>query len=85
MAIKGAYDYKGIAISDAYVKITSVNWSCNSNQVTSEKTPAVYNSDGSIKTEAVMETIIALVSIKIRQQGMQIQIILSLVLVVVLQ
>ena len=56
MAIKGAYNYKGIAISDAYVKINNVNWSCNSNQVTSEKTPAVYNSDGSIKTEAVMET-----------------------------
>ena len=56
MAIKGAYDYKGIAISDAYVKINSVNWNCNSNQVTSEKTPAVYNSDGTLKTEQVMET-----------------------------
>ena len=56
MAIKGAYDYKGIAISDAYVKINNVSWSCNSNQSTSEKTAAVYNSDGTLKTEAVMET-----------------------------
>ena len=56
MAIKGAYNYKGLAVSDAYIKINSVNWNCNSNQVTSEKTAAVYNSDGSLKTEAVMET-----------------------------
>ena len=56
MAIKGAYNYKGIAISDAYVKISGVSWDCNSNQVTSEKTAAVYNSDGSVKTDAVMET-----------------------------
>ena len=56
MAIKGAYNYKGLAVSDAYIKINSVNWNCNSNQVTSEKTAAVYNSDGTLKTEAVMET-----------------------------
>ena len=56
MAIKGAYNYKGLAVSDAYIKINSVNWSCTSNQVTTEKTAAVYNSDGSLKTEAVMET-----------------------------
>ncbi len=56
MALKGAYNYKGIAISDAYVKINNVSYSCNSNQVTTEKTPAVYNSDGTLKTEAVMET-----------------------------
>ena len=56
MAIKVAYDYKGIAISDAYVKINYVSYSCSSSQVTTEKTPAVYNSDGTLKTEAVMET-----------------------------
>ena len=56
MALQGAYNYKGIAISDAYVKISSVNYSCSSNQVTSEKTPAVYNSDGTLKTEQVMKT-----------------------------
>ena len=56
MALKGAYNYKGIAISDAYVKINNVSYSCNSNSVTTEKTPAVYNSDGTVKTEKVMET-----------------------------
>ena len=56
MALKGAYNYRGIAISDAYIKINNVSWNCNSNQVTTEKTPAKYNEDGSIKTEAVMET-----------------------------
>ena len=56
MALKGAYNYKGIAISDAYIKITSINWNCSSSQVTSEKTPAKYNEDGTVKTEAVMET-----------------------------
>ena len=56
MALKGAYNYKGIAVSDAYVKITNVNWSCNSSSETYVKTAAKYNEDGSIKTEAVMET-----------------------------
>ena len=56
MALEGAYSYKGIDIAKAYVKVTSVNWSCNSNTVTSEKTPAKYNEDGTIKSKAVMET-----------------------------
>ena len=56
MALKGAYNYKGIAISDAYVKINNVCYSCSSNKVTTEKTPKVFNSDGTVKTEAVMET-----------------------------
>ena len=56
MALKGAYNYKGIAISDAYIKINHVSWGCDSNTVTTEKTPAKYNEDGSLKTEAVMET-----------------------------
>ena len=56
MALKGAYNYRGIAISDAYVKINNVSWNCNSNQVTTEKTPAKFNEDGTLKTAAVMET-----------------------------
>ena len=56
MALEGAYSWKGLDIAKAYVKINSVNWSCSSNQVTSEKTPAKYNEDGSIKSEAVMQT-----------------------------
>ena len=56
MALEGAYSWKGLDIAKAYVKINSVNWSCSSNQVTSEKTPAKYNEDGTLKSEAVMET-----------------------------
>jgi len=56
MALKGAYDYKGIAISDAYVKISSVNWSCNQSSEQYVKTAAVYNSDGTIKTPEVTDT-----------------------------
>ena len=53
MALKGSYDYKGITVGDAYVKISSVNWSCNSNSENYVKTAAVYNSDGTVKTAEV--------------------------------
>ena len=56
MALKGKYDYKGIEVADAYVKIASVNWHCNSNSENYVKTAAVYNSDGSIKTPEVQST-----------------------------
>ena len=56
MALKGAYNYKGIAISDAYVKITNVNWSCNSNSETYIKTAGKYNEDGTVKTAEVTDT-----------------------------
>mgnify|MGYP003124469668 FL=1 len=56
MALEGKYTYKGIDIAKAYVMVTSVNCSSNNNQVTIEKTPKKYNEDGSIKSEAVMET-----------------------------
>jgi hypothetical protein len=55
MALKGSYDYKGITVSDAYVKISSVNWNCNSNSENYVKTAAVYNSDGSVKTAEVRD------------------------------
>jgi len=55
MALKGSYDYKGITVSDAYVKISSVNWSCNNNSENYVKTAAVYNSDGSVKTAEVRD------------------------------
>jgi len=55
MALKGSYDYKGIAVGDAYVKITSVNWSCNNNSENYIKTAAVYNSDGTVKTPEVRD------------------------------
>ena len=50
MALKGKYDYKGIEVADAYVKIASVNWNCSSNSENYVKTAAVYNSDGTVKT-----------------------------------
>ena len=56
MALKGAYDYKGIAISDAYIKITNVNWSCNSNSETYVKTAVKYNEEGTIKSAEVKDT-----------------------------
>ena len=53
MALKGKYDYKGIEVANAYVKISNVNWSCNSNSENYVKTAAVYNSDGTVKTPEV--------------------------------
>jgi hypothetical protein len=55
MALKGSYVYKGITLSDAYVKVTSVGYSTNEYTKNQLKTAAVYNSDGTIKTEAVYE------------------------------
>lgn len=58
MALKGSYDYKGITLSDAYVKITNVSYSYNESVTSQEKTAAVYNSDGSLKSEAVWEDVV---------------------------
>jgi len=55
MALKGSYVYKGITLSDAYVKVTNVSYSTNEYTSNQLKTAAVYNSDGSIKTEPVYE------------------------------
>ena len=55
MALKGKYDYKGIEVANAYVKISNVNWSCNSNSENYVKTAAVYNSDGTVKTPEVRD------------------------------
>jgi len=55
MALEGSYDYKGIDVDDAYVKITNVTWSCNNNSENYVKTAAVYNSDGSVKTPEVRD------------------------------
>ena len=57
MALQGKYNFKGIEIPEAYIKVNSVNYNSSYNQKTTEKTAAVYNSDGSLKTEAVMETV----------------------------
>lgn len=57
MALKGSYDFKGITISDAYLQVGSINCYLNSNSKQELKTAAVYNSDGSLKTEAVYEDV----------------------------
>tara|TARA_R110002012_G_scaffold240707_1_gene414907 strand:+ start:507 stop:884 length:378 start_codon:yes stop_codon:yes gene_type:complete len=58
MALKGSYVYKGITVSDAYVKVTQVSYSSNEYTNNQLKTAAVYNSDGSIKTAAVYEDVV---------------------------
>jgi len=55
MALKGKYNFKGIEINEAYIKVDNVNYSTMYDLKTTEKTAAVYNSDGSVKTAAVME------------------------------
>ena len=57
MGLKGAYNFKGIALSDAYLQVGSSNCNYYSNSSQNLKTAAVYNSDGSLKTEAVYELI----------------------------
>jgi len=57
MGLKGAYNFKGIALSDAYLQVGNINCSYNSSSSQNLKTAAVYNPDGSLKTEAVYETI----------------------------
>ena len=56
MALEGKYTYKGIDIAKAYVMVNSANYNCGINSETTEKTPRKYNEDGSVKSEAVMET-----------------------------
>ena len=57
MGLKGAYNFKGIALSDAYLQASGLNCNFHSSSLQNLKTAAVYNSDGSLKTEAVYETV----------------------------
>ena len=57
MGLKGAYNFKGIALSDVYLQVGGINCNYHSNSSQNLKTAAVYNSDGSLKTEAVYETV----------------------------
>ena len=56
MALQGKYNYKGIEVNDAYIKVSTVNYNVGYTQEVTEKTTAVYNEDGSLKSDAVMET-----------------------------
>ena len=55
MALQGKYNFKGLEISEAYIKVDNVNYNASHVVETTEKTAAVYNEDGSLKTAAVME------------------------------
>tara|TARA_R110001606_G_scaffold278703_1_gene427187 strand:- start:403 stop:774 length:372 start_codon:yes stop_codon:yes gene_type:complete len=57
MGLQGSYNFKGIALSDAYLQVGGVKCDYESNSSQSVKTPPVYNSDGSIETDAVYETV----------------------------
>lgn len=56
MAIQGSHIFKGITLSDAYLQVTSFDYTLHSQKETSIKTPAVLEADGKVKTEAVYET-----------------------------
>tara|TARA_R100000231_G_scaffold38441_3_gene33682 strand:- start:2309 stop:2680 length:372 start_codon:yes stop_codon:yes gene_type:complete len=56
MAIQGSYNFKGIDISEAYIKVNYTNWNTHSREETTETSPATYNEDGTIKKEAVFTT-----------------------------
>ena len=55
MALQGKYNYKGLDISEAYVKVDTVNYNSSYKEETVEKTAAKYNEDGTIKSAAVTE------------------------------
>ena len=54
MALKGSYNYKGIDLSDAYVKITGVTWSTKYVKENYIKKEAVLDNNGSIIEPEVM-------------------------------
>jgi hypothetical protein len=55
MALKGTYNFKGIELSDAYIRVKSVSYHTSDNNTQEIKTAAVYNPNGTIKTEAVYD------------------------------
>ena len=55
MAIQGKYTFKGLEVDNSYVRIVNANTSIQDSMEVVEKTAAVYNSDGTLKTAAVME------------------------------
>ena len=56
MALQGKYNYKGIEVDGAYVKVSTVNYNVGYAQEVKEISPAEYNEDGSLKKDAVTET-----------------------------
>jgi hypothetical protein len=56
MALQGNYNFKGIEISEAYLQVGRINCFIDFSPNQKLKTEAVYNSDGSLQSEAVYET-----------------------------
>ncbi len=57
MALQGLQNFKGIELSNAYLRIVNFNYFVDHSLETSIKTPAVMEEDGiTIKTEAVYES-----------------------------
>ena len=46
MALKGAYNYAGINLTEAYVRIDSVHWKSNGDMEMVETKPAVFDRPG---------------------------------------
>ena len=57
MGLKGAYNFKGIALSEAYLQVSNIDCNYHSSPKQNLKTAAVYESDGSLKTAPVYETV----------------------------
>ena len=55
MAIQGKYIFKGLEVDNSYIRIANANSSVHDTMEVVEKTAAVYNSAGTLKTAAVME------------------------------
>ena len=58
MAIQGNYNFKGISLDEAYIKVSRVDYHTTEESQTQLKTAATYNEDGSLKSDAVYENII---------------------------
>jgi hypothetical protein len=56
MAIQGSYDFKGITIGSSYIKVQHTSYNQDIRSEDYEKTAAVYNADGTIKTPSVTDT-----------------------------
>ena len=56
MALQGKVTWKGIEIDGAYVMVDAVHSNSAHELKQEEKTPAVFNEDGTVKTEAVYES-----------------------------
>lgn len=55
MALQGLYNFKGIDISEAYVKINALSWNTRSKENRTLTSEATFNEDGTIENAAVYD------------------------------